>query len=211
MIPNIFINDISMHELGWIRESIDMPVPQVQKTTIVIPSGSKPIRHIEGYEPRSVEIVLTMNGSLKDFYWKVSEVINLFSSVIVEVATSEEPTFYIEGTLDFETSYEPIERKGTLILRSEDADAYRYHKELTLVDVEGDEDVILQNDFMPTIPTICTSCKTKLIWNVGDEKFQKTLSEGEWKIPELELKQGKNTIRVESKGITSIIYQEGRL
>ena len=33
MIPNIYINDVSMLKMGWIRENVEFPVPESQTET----------------------------------------------------------------------------------------------------------------------------------------------------------------------------------
>ena len=47
MIPDIKLNNISMLNLGWLRESINFPAPQSQSNTIVVPGRNSPIRYTE--------------------------------------------------------------------------------------------------------------------------------------------------------------------
>lgn len=37
MRPDILINNISLFQMGWLRESIDFPTPQSQSETVIVP------------------------------------------------------------------------------------------------------------------------------------------------------------------------------
>ena len=65
MIPDVKINSISLFSLGWLRESMDFPMPQSQTNTVVVPGRNAPIRFAEAlgrvsYQPRSFSITLSM-------------------------------------------------------------------------------------------------------------------------------------------------------
>ena len=44
MIPDIYINDISVLSMGWIREKIEFPIPKAQIETVIVPGRNSPIR-----------------------------------------------------------------------------------------------------------------------------------------------------------------------
>ena len=65
MIPDIYINDISMSRMGWIRENIDFPIPKSQTETVVVPGRNSPIRFTEAlgsvsFEPRAFTVNLSV-------------------------------------------------------------------------------------------------------------------------------------------------------
>lgn len=216
MIPDILINKISLLDLGWIRESIDFPTPQSQSETVVVPGRNSPIRFNEAlglvsYQPRAFTIVLSMLGTRSEFNEHTSKVVNQFAGHVVQVILSEEETFYYLGTVECEPAYDPLSGKGQLTISCSDGDSYKYHLDETVVKVSGSKTVTLNNDFMPVIPNITVTAETTLSWNIGNDKFSRTLSAGTWTVPELQLFYGANTVNVTSTGTTTFRYREGRL
>lgn len=216
MKPDIFINQISMLSLGWLRESISFPTPQSQSETITVPGRNSPIRYTEAlgrvsYEPRSFEIILTMLGSREQFNSMVSDTVNRFAGQLCTVICSEEPDLYTVGTLECAPTYEPLTGKGQLVLSCSDGDAYRYHVDETVVTISGSGMVRLSNDYMPVVPSITTTAETAFSWRVGTDTFRKSVNAGTWEFPELELQHGINSVTVTGSGTTGFRYREGRL
>ena len=193
-----------MLSLGWLRETVNFPTPQSQSETIVVPGRSSPIRFTEAlgrvsYQPRSFEITM------------VSAAVNRFAGHLARVICSEEPGLYAVGTLEAAPSYDPLTGKGQLVFTCADGDAYRYHTAETMVTISGSGTATLENDFMPVVPVITTTAETSLLWTVGGDTFQKSVSAGLWEFPELELQAGTNAVTVSGSGITTFRYREGRL
>ena len=216
MIPDIYINDISMSRMGWIRENIDFPIPKSQTETVVVPGRNSPIRFTEAlgsvsFEPRAFTVNLSMLGTREKFNELVKAAGNQFSGRLAKVICSEEPGLYCIGTLQLTPSYDPIEGRGELVFECSDADAYRYHVVQTQVIFDGSGTVTLANDYMPVIPVVITTAETKLTWRLDKETFNKTLSAGTWEIPELQLAHGNNTIKIAGSGKTTFVYREGCL
>ena len=216
MIPDVSINGLSMFELGWLRENVEFPTPKAVSEYVVVPGRNTPIRYTNAfgkisYEPRSFTITLSMLGTRSEYDEKVSQVVNKIVGRLCQVICSESPELYVVGTIQAEPSYDALSGRGTLVLTSEDGDSYRYHTTESQVAFSGSGIVLLPNDFMPVVPKIVTTDETTLAWKVGSDSFQKTLSAGEWEIPELELKQGDNTVNVTTEGPVTFRYREGRL
>lgn len=216
MRPDVTLNNISMAGLGWLRESINLPTPQSQANTIVVPGRNSPIRYTEAlgrvsYQPRTFEIVLSMLGTRAAFNQKAGEVVNRYAGQLVKVICSEEPELYMIGTIEIAPAYDPQTGKGQLTLSCSDGDAYRYHVKETVVTVTGGGQVILDNDYMPVVPILTATAETALSWSVGTDVFKKTVSSGTWEFPELELQAGRNTISVAGSGTVTFRYREGRL
>jgi hypothetical protein len=182
----------------------------------VVPGRNTPIRFTEAlgrvsYQPRTFEITLSMLGSRKKFNQMVSEMVNRFAGHLVSVVYSEDPDFYMVGTLEAEPSYDTTIHKGQLVLSCSDGDSYRYHTEETVVNLSGSGTVTLANDYMPVVPTVTTTAETALSWQIGTDTFRKSVSAGTWEFPELELQHGDNAITVTGNGSTTFQYREGRL
>lgn len=216
MIPDIYINDISMSRMGWIRENIDFPIPKSQTETVVVPGRNSPIRFTEAlgsvsFEPRAFTVNLSMLGTREKFNELVKAASNQFSGRLAKVTCSEEPGLYCIGTLQLTPAYDPIEGRGELVIECSDADAYRYHAVITEVIATGNATVSLKNDYMPVILTVVTTAETKLTWKVGTDTFNKTVSAGTWEFPELQLSHGMNSVKVTGSGTTTFRYREGCL
>lgn len=216
MIPDVSINGLSMLGLGWLRENVEFPTPKAVSEYVVVPGRNTPIRYTNAfgkisYEPRSFTITLTMLGTRSEYDEKVSQVVNKIVGRLCQVICSENSELYVVGTIQAEPSYDALSGRGTLILTSEDGDSYRYHTIESQVAFSGSGIVSLPNDFMSVVPKIITTSETTLAWQVGSDSFEKTLSAGEWEIPELELQQGDNTVNVTTEGTVTFRYREGRL
>jgi hypothetical protein len=216
MIPDIYINDVSMLSVGWVRENIEFPVPESQTETVVVPGRNAPIRFNEvlglvSFKPRTFTLTFSMLGTRVKFDELTSKVSNRYAGRLCRVRTSEEPNLYVLGTIQMSSSYDPLTGKGQLVMECSDGDSYRYHVDMTEVVQNGSGTVILKNDYMPVVPTVITTADTTLSWKVGTDSFDKTLSAGEWEIPELQLSYGNNSVKVTSTGDTTFRYREGCL
>lgn len=216
MKPDIRINEISISDLGWLRETVHFPTPKSQSNTIVVPGRNSPIRYTGAlgrvsYQPRTFQMSFSMYGSRATFNQMVSEVSNRFSGKLSKVVTSEEPNLYLVGTLEVTPSFDSYAKKGMVEISCEDGDVYKYHINETVVVVNGDGIALLNNDYMPVIPSITTTAETSLNWTVGTDEFTKTVSAGTWVFPEMELIYGENTINIIGSGITTFRYREGCL
>ncbi len=214
--PDVTLNGISMDGLGWLREGINFPAPQPQTNTIIVPGRNSPIRYTEAlgrvsYQPRSFDITLSMLGAREKFNQMSEQIVNRFAGRLADVILSEDSALYCIGTLEITPGYDPLTHKGQLAINSSDADAYRYHTEETVAVQNGNGTAVLINDFMPAVPTVTVTEETTLKWQVGTDRFIKTVSIGTWTFPELELMQGENEIEITTGGTVTFRYREGRL
>ncbi len=205
-----------MDGLGWLREGINFPAPQPQTNTIIVPGRNSPIRYTEAlgrvsYQPRSFDITLSMLGAREKFNQMSEQIVNRFAGRLADVILSEDSALYCIGTLEITPGYDPLTHKGQLAINSSDADAYRYHTEETVAVQNGNGTAVLINDFMPAVPTVTVTEETTLKWQVGTDRFIKTVSIGTWTFPELELMQGENEIEITTGGTVTFRYREGRL
>ena len=113
--------------------------------------------------------------------------------------------------VELEPAYDPLTGKGQMVLSCSDGDAYRYHTEETEVSITGGGTAILNNDYMPVVPTVVTTAETALSWSIGEDVFRKSVSAGTWTFPELELQEGQNSVSITGEGTTTFRYREGRL
>ena len=117
MIPDILINDTSMLKLGWIRETVDFPIPKSQAETVTVPGRNSPIRFNEAlglvsFEPRAFTLTFSMLGTRVQFDELVSKVSNRYAGRLCQIICSEEPNLYVLGTIEMSSSYDPLTVKG---------------------------------------------------------------------------------------------------
>ena len=180
------------------------------------PGRNSPIRYTEAlgrvsYQPRSFDITLSMLGTREKFNQMSEQIVNRFAGQLAGVILSEEPALYCVGTLKITPGYDPIceNRRATPILHS--------HCFLCMIAVgicirrTYCKLPFMTNDFMPAVPAVTVTDETTLKWQVGTDRFIKTVSAGTWTFPELELSQGENEIEVSTGGIVTFRYREGRL
>jgi len=217
MILDVLLDGKSMYEKGWIRENIDFPTPKPQSNTIVVPGRNTPIRYTEAlgrtsYQPRTFTINLSMCGTRVKFNQMTRDIVNEYNGKLTQVICTDSPEVYALGTLEISNSYNPLSRKGQLVLACSDGDSYLYHVEETLFSINGASgEFEFQNDYMPVVPTIITNEEATISWSVGNEQFHKTVGAGTWVLPELEFQPGINIVNIDSDGEVSFIYREGRL
>lgn len=205
-----------MLSLGWLRETVNFPTPQSQSNTITVPGRNSPIRFTEAlgrvaYQPRSFDMTFSMLGDRADYDRLVSAAVNQFAGQLCRVTLTEDPTLYALGTLEAEPNYDPKTGKGILELSCTDGDSFFYYVTETVESITGSGTLTLHNDFMPVVPIITTTAETTLRWSVDGETFHKTVSTGTWEIPELELRNGDNTVSVAGEGTMTFAYRQGRL
>ena len=152
-----------------------------------------------------------MLGSREKFNQRKDILANLYAGQLCQVILSEEPDLYAVGTLELEPAYDPLTGKGQMVLSCSDGDAYRYHTEETEVSITGGGTLILNNDYMPVVPTVITTAETAFSWSIGEDVFKMSVSAGTWTFPELELQEGQNSISITGEGTTTFRYREGRL
>lgn len=216
MIADVKLNGESMFKHGWLRESMEISTPEAQTNTQVIPGRNSPIRYSSSlgrisYGTREIKIILSTLCTREKFMNKLQYLTNTFNGVLSEIIFSEQPDLYYVGTVSVDNSYDPLTGKGSAEIYCNDVDAYCYHTEETEVSIQGSGKVILQNDYMPTVPTVITEGDTTLYWSAGNDEFHRTLSKGTWKVPELELEYGDNEVNVTAEGTVVFRYREGRM
>lgn len=64
---------------------------------------------------------------------------------------------------------------------------------------------------MPVIPSVTVTEETALSWQIGNDRFQKSVNAGTWTFPELELAHGENSIEIITDGTVTFRYREGTL
>lgn len=185
MIADVFLDGTSIFGLGWLRENVDFPTPQSQTNTIVVPGRNSPIRFTEAfgrvsYQSRNFSITLSMLGDRKRFDTMTEVLANRYAGKLTRVIRSEEPELYAIGTLELEPAYDSLTGKGQILISCSDGDTYRYHLNETVISITGGGNALLENDYMPVVPTIVTTEETALSWNVGSDVFKKSVSAGTW-------------------------------
>ena len=118
-----------------------------------------------------------------------------------------DPEYYYLGRISCDASKDD-QIIGTVSI-SADCDPYKYKLSPTVreFDVSGSLSVTLQNDRMPTVPTVTTN--TEITVQFGENSI--VFPSGTRRAPALLLTEGQNTLSLTGNGHIKFEYQEGAL
>lgn len=210
----ITFNDIhSFRDLNLILSSVNIP-PALPKTNYVeIPGSDIPLDLTEAlggvkYSTRDCTFTFTMNpsGGLSegDFEAKKTEVSNALNGLVCTITLDKNPDWFYIGRCAID-SYQSIKKIKQIVVRAK-VHPYKYKQDVTTVTVSAGTHTLV-NDRMAAVPTIETTAKTSLIFN--GNTF--SMNAGTHKFLDIQLKEGKNAITVETEGTVTFTYQEGAL
>ena len=155
------------------------------------------------------------NRTLKmDFSLIHSDLLGQYSSIQdaihgkkMNISFSEDSGFYYVGRI----TVEPFTKEKNIgrFSITADCDPYKYKTNETIVtqSVSGSKTITLTNSRKRVVPTITTNAEMSFTFGATTV----THTAGTFIIPELELVEGNNTIKVAGTGNVSFKYREGRL
>lgn len=208
-----FNNIHSFRNLNLILSKVEIS-PATPKTNFIeIPGSDIPLDLTEAlggvnYSPRECKITFTMNplGDLSEgaFEAKKTEVSNALNGLACNIILDKDPDFFYKGRCVVDEYLS--DKKIRQIVIKATVHPYKYKKDITAVTVAAGSH-ILSNDRMAVVPVIKTTAETKLTFNGNTY----SVDAGTHKILDIELKEGKNAITVETTGSVTFTYQEGAL
>ena len=188
--------------------------PAIPKTNLIeIPGSDIPIDLTEAlggvnYSSRECKFTFTMNpsGDLSEggFEAKKTEVSNALNGLACKIILDKDPDYFYQGRCIVD-EYLSDKRIRQIVIKAT-VHPYKYKVTETTVSVTSGSH-ILSNDRMPVVPSITTTDETTLIFNGNTY----ALNAGTHKILNLQLKQGKNAVTVETEGTVTFKYRKGAL
>lgn len=142
-----------------------------------------------------------------DFLTQYSQVKNALHGQKLRIVDDDDPGFCYVGRC-YVSSFTNEKNIGTITVECE-CEPYKYKLEKTVVTrtVSGTLDITLTNSRKRAVPTITTTAA--MTFAFGDGSWAK--GAGTFVIPELELVEGDNIIRLSGNGTVTFIWQEAML
>lgn len=192
------------------QKIIGTPSPKTE--TIDIPGGDGVLDLTEVFG----EVKYNNRNLSFDFSTKVpqSEFMDLFSRVQnalhgqrMQIVLDDDPEWYYTGRISV-SEWKAEKNIGKLKIEC-DCEPWKYKAAETVISVpiSGTEIVVLSNSRKRVVPVITTTASFTFSWG----SYSRAISAGTFQIPELELKEGNNTITVSGTGTLSFRYAEGGL
>lgn len=205
-----FGNLKSYDDLHIIIGSKEIGMPSVKTSTIDVEGADGVIDQTEyfgrvNYGNRTIKYDCSlMVTPLLDYY---SALADKMHGLKVKIVHDDDPDYYYIGRLKL-SELKDDSGVGKFTIEA-DCEPYKLKQYETVYtqDVSGTASIVLTNSRRRAIPTITTTAEMKLVF--GD--YQITRSAGSFVLPELELKEGNNIVKVTGTGKITFRWQEGRL
>ena len=202
----------SFNDLRLILASKTIGTPSPKTETIDIPGGDGVLDLTEfygdvKYENRPLSFEFSTMVSRSDFPSVFSAVQNALHGKKLPIIDDEDPEWYYTGRISV-SEWKAEKNIGKLTIDC-DCEPYKQSIYTTTVSkvVSSNATIVLDNDKMPTVPTITTTAEFLISFN----GFNDVYTSGTFTIPELELGSGTNQVYVEGYGSISFTYRKGRL
>lgn len=191
---------------------ISMPSPNLSLLEVPGMSGrldvSEALTGDVSYGNRTLKLELAKLTYVEDWYSVGLHVFNAFHGRKVKVIFDDDPDHYYLGRAVV-SDPKRIQTAGTLTITI-DADPFRYNIQETVVPLTGQSEVIeaeIQNDRMPTIPTINVPNGCELIY----EGISYNLTAGDNVIPGCVFTEGSNEFTIRGATTATVRFREGCL
>ena len=214
IVEHISFDNYDQEDWELFPVSVALPSPTPKLYTVDVPGSSKQLDFSESlngqlqYQNRTVTMVLQCFAAEDDRPNMESECKNALHGRKRKIQLDADPDYYYWGRLSVDWATEPAIDTVTI---TADCDPYKYKVNPTVreFDVSGSEglDIILQNDRMPTVPTVTTDAEITVEFGESTIVF----ASGTRKAPDLLLLEGANHMTLTGTGHIKFEYQEGAL
>lgn len=191
-------------------KTIGAPTPKTE--TIDIPGGDGVLDFTEffggvKYNNRKLSFEFSTIIPRSQFMDLFSAVQNAMNGQKMRIILDEDPTWFYTGRVTV-SEWKADKSIGKLTIDC-DCEPYKQSIYTTTVSktVSSNAIIALDNDKMPTIPTITTTAEFLISFG----GYNDVSSAGTFAIPELELLEGTNQVYVEGNGNISFTYRKGRM
>ena len=198
-------------DYGFMVAPYMLPMPAIQTNYVEIPGRDGSLDLTEGfgrvrYSDRSLALTFYALGS---YDAAVSEFINDVHGRRMQLVFGKDSDFYYVGRI----SVDGLEKRDgyCAITVNVTAEPYKYKRDLTIVSITGNGDVLLHNLNMPVVPEVTASAEATLVYQYGGVPTTTVIAAGTHLVPTLLLEAGTKTIEVTTTGEVVFSYREGAL
>lgn len=192
------------------QKIIGTPSPKTE--TIDIPGGDGVLDLTEvfgevKYNNRNLSFEFSSMVPQSDFMNQFSHIQDTLHGQKMQIVLDDDPEWYYIGRISV-SEWKAEKNIGKLKIEC-DCEPWKYKAAETVISVpiSGTEIVVLSNSRKRVVPVITTTASFTFSWG----SYSRAISAGTFQIPELELKEGNNTITVSGTGTVSFRYGEGGL
>lgn len=203
----------SFNEWGLILSSKDIGTAEPKTRQIEIEGGNGVIDLTDffggvKYKNRLLSFNFTKpNISSSESLALFSEVQNAIHGKMMQVILDDDMGYYYYGRVSI-NEWKSNKNYGEIVI---EVDAEPFKTEVTstimIFDISGSENIVIPNDKKPAIPTVTNEESFSITYN----GYTATYPANSTSIPELELQEGNNYMRVEGTGRITFEYRKGRL
>ena len=199
-------------DLNLIINSKEIGEAKVRKKQLQVEGASGYLDYTEyfgypTYDNRTLIFNVQMLAVPTDFLSEYSRISNALNGQKVRIVLDDDPDFYYVGRISI--SKLKTEKNQAFFDITCDCEPYKYKANATVITqaVSGTATITLENLAKRVVPTITTTAEFQFVWG----EFSATVAAGTFKIPELELVAGSNTITLVGTGNVTFEYLEGGL
>lgn len=191
----------------------EIPKPEPKTNYVDIPGGDSSLDLSEvvsgevKYNNFTIPFEFTVLDDFLEWDNKISEIANFIHGKKMKITLQSDSYYYYEGRCSID-KFTSNKRLGNIAINCL-VEPYKLKHDKTIinVDVSVTNEVNLINDRMTTIPTII--CDSEI--NITFDENTYSLNAGKHIIPDIQFKEGLNTLYFEGTGNVTIEYQEGSL
>lgn len=203
----------SFTEWGLILSDKEIGSPEIKEHKIDIEGADGELDYTEAFGGvkfgnRTLKFEFQRGGiNTPDFLELLSEIHSSLFGVRTTVSIDDDSGWYYQGRCRISD----FTQNGRIAKLSVEVDAepYKLRKTATRQNkaVSGSAEIVLTNSRMSVVPTITTDAEMKFSFKGNTY----TAGAGTFRIPEIQLEQGQNTITVTGTGNVMFEYREGKL
>lgn len=203
----------SYTDFGLILSSKIIGTAKPKTELIEVPGADAPLDFTEffgdvQYENRTHTFEFKLLPPIMEFARRYSDVLNKLNGQKMKIIDDDDPNFWYYGRVSV-GDLEKEKNIATITVECEcDPYKYRKHKTVYTVSVNGSTTLNLHNLRQHVVPTFTSTSQIKIEFEGTQYNVTTT---GEFTLPEVVLKEGKNTITMTGTANVTITYQEGGL
>lgn len=203
----------SFYEWGLILSEKEIKAPQPKTKAVDVEGADGELDYTEAfgdvkYQNRQLSFKFSKTNIVPDGFLALFSVVqNALHGKKMQVILDDDPANYYFGRVTI-NEWKSNKRVGEIVIEV-DAEPYKLKVAETVITqaVTDSAEIVLTNSRKPVVPTITTTAAM----NIAFGGFTAAVQAGTFRLPELQLAEGQNTVTVTGTGTITFRYREGNL
>lgn len=203
----------SFYEWGLILSEKEIKAPQPKTKAVDVEGADGELDYTEAfgdvkYQNRQLSFKFSKANIVPDGFLALFSVVqNALHGKKMQVILDDDPANYYFGRVTI-NEWKSNKRVGEIVVEV-DAEPYKLKVAETVITqaVTDSAEIVLTNSRKPVVPTITTTAAM----NITFGSFTAAVQAGTFRLPELQLAEGQNTVTVTGTGSITFRYREGSL